>query len=228
MLHRTPKTTLRSTIAYQWIILCTATALGACAETTTVKIPVSEFIALNSHEAQSSSELPIVTMINGKTRQLTGPIEEFRLMHESEVLMRVVPPVSASSDGSNLRVVTAKGQNLHFSNVSHVAIDYSKTMKRRDTSSFSGRKVAGIMLLTLGMPVLLVSTGLFLYGLSHPSEGAIPILFVSPMVSLGSMALVVPGLYLVSTDEPKQRKDSVWIRPTLQVLPNGVVMTAAF
>lgn len=221
MLRSTPKKRFRSTIAHQGVLLCTAAALAACAETTsTVKIPVNEFIEITSHEAPSAHDGPIVKTIDGSRERLTGPIERYRIVHKSGVL-QVVPPVLAYDEGLHLGLITADNRRIELSNVSHVAVDYRPP-------ATSGSKRVGIALLAVGTPVLAVSTLFFVGALMTRGEGAIPVLFVSPLVSLGATALVVPGLVLVRKAEPTRSKNTVWTRPMLHVLPNGVVMTTAF
>lgn len=99
---------------------------------------------------------------------------------------------------------------------------------RTSRQSVSGRKVAGGVLLVLGVPTMLISGGLVTAALAKPSEGAIPVLFLGPLVFLGAtVGLVVPGIILVSSDERKQQQTSQ-IRPTLTVGPTGASMTLPF
>lgn len=100
---------------------------------------------------------------------------------------------------------------------------------RTSSQSISGRKVAGGVLLVLGVPTMLISGGLVAAALAQPSEGAIPVLFVGPLVFLGStLGLVAPGIALVSTDDRKQQRYTTKVRPTWIVGPTGVSMTLAF
>jgi len=225
MLPLTQQTTYCFTIAHYATIACTAAILAGCAGTTTatVKVPVDEFIELSASEAQSSQSWRVVRTVDGTTERLTGTIEEYRIVHKSGVL-RLAPPVYAYSEGLHLGLVTASGRKFDLTDVSHVAVDYRPAAG----SPTSESKSVGIALLAVGTPILAVSTLFFVGGLMSGGEGAIPVVFVSPLVALGATALVIPGIVLVRRDQPKPQGPSAWIRPTLQVLPNGVVMTTAF
>lgn len=76
---------------------------------------------------------------------------------------------------------------------------------------------------------MLVSGGLVATALAKPSEGAIPVLFVGPLVFLGAtLGLVAPGIALIAADDPKPQRYSVKVRPTLNVSPGGATITLAF
>lgn len=100
---------------------------------------------------------------------------------------------------------------------------------RTSRQSISGSKVAGGVLLVLGVPTMLISGGLVAAALAQPSEGAIPVLFVGPLVFLGStLGLVAPGIALVAADDKKPQQYTTKVRPTWIVGPTGVSMTLAF
>ena len=217
MTSRTFSVQYGSKAAHSALLVTLAISTMACAatRTTTTKMSPQGFVSRYSREAQAEAAQRLAHASEAE-RIESRPIDGMRIVHASGEI-RIATPMDAYWRGEQMHVVLKNGNDMGIDNVDYVSIDYPKVERESNGTA--------IALLAVGAPIFLASGGLTVVALSSPSEGAIPVLFISPLVALGSLGLVIPGLVMLKSDS---NQTAAWRRPAIQVYPGGLGMSMAF
>lgn len=202
------------------ILALLAMPLGACAPTTTIRVPATELPALSTGELQHATKWPDVYTVDGQPWRVKGSIEHVRIQTGLDVA-DVTPPFTARIEDEHLAVFSSNRRRAFpLGNIADVSVSYNDAKQTR--------KRAGIVMISLGGSLLFWLAPVAILSLQSTTPEPFSTKGVVGAALATHLVLTISGIYLASTDPTPPGRWTAVSRPKLQLVPGGAAVSASF